>query len=237
MQPDLQNGEENPYGFIFDQNSQTTPGTNTAAVGADKTKQYLLFGVFALAILAIAGIAATIFLKPTPPSAPELVRVRAIQNELIRVREIGNKNLGQYDLRKDVDTINLVLQTDTATISGLIRTRGVVTLPGELSQFKNSTYDTSLQNALSNDTHDTVYRDIVDQLAGQYYESVKAAENRAVSRTEQAQLAAVRSNIEITFDFEDPSESTESTERQDTATEPSEPDADTADEPIPSLFN
>ena len=219
MRPDLESGEENPYEFIFSQDKQALPGNGKP--GKLPGKKIILFGLFTAVTLTVAIIVGVTLFAPEPPSAPALERVRAWQNEIIRVTDIGDKNIVDFDLKKDVSTLNLTIKTDSGRVNKLITARQVVVpIENAFTQAMDSGRDQRLKSSLDVDSHDTVFREIMDEMVAGYYNAVRSAESTAQNTTEQQELATVKRNIEISYIDESVQETPAS---QDTPAEESEP--------------
>ena len=196
MDPNLNNDEENPYDFIFKQN-QPTPAL-TQSFGS-KNRQMLIFGAFVVVVLIVVMIVISVITSSGKEDGTEIVSVRAYQNEIERVLELGNKNAGRGDLVRQLATLELVLFTDTQRVSNIISRLGVSTTNAQLNQHKSSARDSALTQSLQDDNHDVVYEELVDDLITDYYGAVRAAEESVGSTRNRESLAVVKRNIEVMY--------------------------------------
>ncbi len=230
MNPDLNNGDENPYDFIFKQDKPNIPIAGRPA--GNKSRQMLIFGAFVGVILILVMVAFSVVSSSSKDKATEAIAARAYQAELTRVFEIGNKNARDIALRKKIITLNLVVTTDQQRLDGVISARGVVPTPLQLGQAMKTSYDKALTDSLQIDNHDEVYAEIVDKLIADYYAAAKAAEAAAKTAKERDTLSLVRKNVELMY-----REETETV--QPTPTTPVPPSAtptidETVTEPVPA---
>jgi hypothetical protein len=202
MNPDLNNGDDNPYDFIFKQDKSGVPAQAVPSA-VNKSRQMIIFAAFVGVILILAMVAFSIISSSSKDKATEAISARAYQAELSRVFELGNKNARDVELRKKLITLSLVLTTDQQRVDGVISAKGVVPTPLQLGQARNSSYDKALSDSLQVDNHDEVYSEIIDKLAGEYYTATKAAEAVAKTVREREVLATVRKNIELIYKEQD----------------------------------
>lgn len=200
MDPNLNNGEENPYDFIFrpDQNAPVvTQGSG------NKGKQIIIFAVFLFIVLTIVAIAFSVLSSSSKPKATEAINAQAYQTEILRVIDFSEKNIVSSNLQQKTITLNLVLIDDQKKLSEAITGKGVVATPVQLAQYKDAKRDDQLTQSLQVDRHDEVFEEMVDGLFTKYYQALKAAEQTATTKKEKDALTAIRKHAEILYNSGD----------------------------------
>lgn len=200
MNPNQDPNKDNPYDFIFNQNQPAQqPGSTAQKIGTNKTKQLVIFGGFLFLVLMVVAVVISIISSSGSQAGAELVSARAYQNEIERVIDLGNKNVGSSVLNKKITTISLVLATDKAALSSATTSIGAATSPALLAQHRSSVRDEALTDSLQVDRHDAVYEDMVDELVTQYYSALTEAEATTTGRSALASLAKAKANVDVIY--------------------------------------
>lgn len=217
MNPDLNSGDENPYDFIFKQDTQTAPVT-TQNFG-NRNRQLLIFVGFVAVILIVISIGLSFFFSASQDKGTEAISLRAYQSEIERILDVGNKNLVDRQLMKKLVTLELVLITDSGRVSSVIADKGIVPTPVQLAQHRNTSSDSTLESSLQIDNHDEVYEEIIDSLVARYYQAARAAEGAAKTTREQERLKVVRENIETMYSVGDTQENNTDSQSQESGSQ------------------
>lgn len=204
MNPNLNNGDENPYDFIFrpDQNAPVV----TQGMG-NKNKQIIIFVIFAMIVLTVVGVVLSVISSSSKPKATEAINAEAYQAEIVRLIDFSEKNITSSDLQQKAITLNLVLLNDKKQLGEAITAKGITTSPLQLEQFKDTKRDEKLTQSLQTDSHDKVFEDMIDDLFKKYYQSLSAAEQAASTNKEKVVLTTLKEHAEVIYNTDQATES------------------------------
>lgn len=196
MDPNLNNGEENPYDFIF------RPDPNAPVIAqksGNKSKQIIIFVIFLFVILTIVAVVLSVLSSSSKPKATEAISAQAYQTELLRVIDFSEKNIVSSNLQQKALTLNLVLLDDQKKLSETVTAKGVIPTAFQLGQYQDAKRDDQLTQSLQTDRHDQVFEEMVDGLFTKYYQALKAAEQSATTKKEKDAITALRKHAEILY--------------------------------------
>ena len=197
MDPNLQNGEENPYDFIF------RPDQNAPVVAkgmGNKNKQIIMFAVFLVVVLIVVGIVLSVLSSASKPKANEAIAAEAYQTEIARIIDLGEKNIAGPALQQKAITLNLILLDDQKKVAEVIKNKGIKVTPAQLAQYKDAKRDDQLTQSLQNNRYDETFEKMVDDLFTKYYQAVKDAEKASTTKKEKDTLNAVRKHVETVYE-------------------------------------
>ena len=197
MNPNLQNGDENPYDFIF----RPDPGAPVITPkSGNKTKQIIIFLVLLIVLFIVIGVVLSVISASTKPKATEAISAEAYQTEILRIIDLSEKNISGSDLQQKTVTLNLVLLGDQKTLADAVKAKGLTATPVQLAQYKDTKRDDQLTQAQQTNRHDEVFEKMIDDLFKKYYQAIKSAESSATTQKEKTALTAIQKHIETIYE-------------------------------------
>ena len=195
MQP-----QQNDFNFIMDPNQAKSSGP---AFLQDPKKRNLFAGLFVGGVLFLVIIVIAIFSSLTSKNTSSLVEVAVLQNEIVRISELGLTDATDPAVRVRVSTINAFMQTDFSETSNYLAVNGRVLEPEALALTQDLAVDESLENAALRNNYDEVLLDEIDKKTLSYKAALQKAINEASGENEKALLNTAATNILI---YEEPQE-------------------------------
>ena len=191
----MQPQNENPYGFIFDQGKQKQPRSLQPRSNTSK----ILMGIgFIAGVIIIVVIGLNVVLSIGKANNEDLINVRANQVEILRVIELGQKNVSDIDLRNRIASMQATISSDAKSLSDLLKKRKVKIESLKLNALKDEDTDEALETALQNGNgHDEILLKKIEELSNSYYTSLKTAKTDVESKSESDILDKAITNIEL----------------------------------------
>ena len=143
----MQPQNENPYGFIFDQGKQKQPRSLRPR---SNTSKILMSIGFIAGVIIIVIIGLNVVLSIGKANNEDLINVRANQVEILRVIELGQKNVSDIDLRNRIASMQATISSDANSLSDLLKKRKVKIESLKLNALKDEDTDEALDTALQN---------------------------------------------------------------------------------------
>lgn len=191
----MQPQNENPYGFIFEQGKQKQP---RSLQPRSNTSKILLSIGFIAGVIIIVIIGLNLVLSVGKANNEDLVTVRANQVELLRVIELGQKNVSDIGLRNRIASMQASVSTDAYALSELLKKRDVKVESLKLNALKDEDTDEELESALQKGSgHDDVLLKKIEELSNSYYTALKNAKLDVESKSETEILDKAISNLEL----------------------------------------
>ena len=191
----MQPQNENPYGFIFEQGKQKQP--RSLQPRSNSSKILLSIG-FVAGVIIIVIIGLNLVLSVGKANNEDLVTVRANQVELLRVIELGQKNVSDISLRNRIASMQASVSTDAYALSELLKKRDVKVESLKLNALKDEDTDEELESALQKGSgHDEVLLKKIEELSNSYYTALKNAKLDVESKSETEILDKAISNLEL----------------------------------------
>lgn len=188
MQPDGQN----QYGFIFDQGQQKR---FTPQVGGGKNK-ILISVIFVVVVLLVVILGFTFISSLGKADNSDLVTANAYQTEINRVIELGKKDTSDINVRNNIATLQVSIQSDAKALEDLLAKRKTKISKEQAASKKDSETDSSLESATQAGNHDEAFQKIIDTLLNDYYATLKDAKNASTSKSETELLGQAMTNLE-----------------------------------------
>jgi hypothetical protein len=188
MQPNSQ------YDFMLNPDPR-----NSGPIYKGDKKRLALGILFVLVAIIIVIVIASIIFAPDNSGNERLARIEGRQTEIDRVITLGQKNITDSELKKQLGTFQSVVLSDMRQISDLLGARDFTPQKGTIGSFKDSKSDSALTSALQTDTHDSELLDIVEDLTDGYYSELTEARTNAVSNRERGLLDRAINNVETVF--------------------------------------
>ena len=191
----MQPQNENPYGFIFDQGKQKQP---RSLQPRSNTSKILMSIGFIAGVIIIVVIGLNVVLSIGKANNEDLINVRANQVEILRVIELGQKNVSDIDLRNRIASMQATISSDAKSLSDLLKKRKVKIESLQLNALKDEDTDEALDTALQNGSgHDEILLKKIEELSNSYYTSLKTAKTDVESKSESDILDKAITNIEL----------------------------------------
>ena len=191
----MQPQNENPYGFIFDQGKQKQP---RSLQPRSNTSKILMSIGFIAGVIIIVIIGLNVVLSIGKANNEDLINVRANQVEILRVIELGQKNVSDIDLRNRIASMQATISSDANSLSDLLKKRKVKIESLQLNALKDEDTDEALDTALQNGSgHDEILLKKIEELSNSYYTSLKTAKTDVESKSESDILDKAITNIEL----------------------------------------
>ena len=191
----MQPQNENPYGFIFDQGKQKQP---RSLQPRSNTSKILMSIGFIAGVIIIVIIGLNVVLSIGKANNEDLINVRANQVEILRVIELGQKNVSDIDLRNRIASMQATISSDANSLSDLLKKRKVKIESLQLNALKDEDTDEALETALQNGNgHDEILLKKIEELSNSYYTSLKTAKTDVESKSESDILDKAITNIEL----------------------------------------
>lgn len=186
QQPATPAQDTNPYGFFLDQ----TPTGKTSMLGAGGSSMItrILVVLVGLVGLLIGGFFVASLLFKTPDNAQRLLAVATTQQELIRVSDLGSKNVDDSRLQNFALTSKLSLTSSQQQLVSFLGKIGTEVDPKVLSASADNRTDAALKASESANTYDSTFASIMQRNLKKYEGSLKQAIQASTSRSEKELL-------------------------------------------------
>jgi len=167
------NGGHNPYEFIM--SSQHKPKHSPFGGGQSSSMRLLFIVVGAAIVVMIVGfIVATVL--PGGGSTDTLKSLAQQQQEIVRVAAQGEAStVTNEDTRGLAYTVDLSIGTSQVKLLDYLKTNGTNMSTKDLELKKDANTDTALQNALSNNNYDSVFKQKLSDLIQTYTTDLQTA--------------------------------------------------------------
>jgi hypothetical protein len=189
MQPN-----KNPYDFILDPSQPSKSGMSFGG-GKKKIIPILLF-LSAVVVIIIVGV--SLISSVGKVNNQDLINVRAQQTELLRIIDIGKKDLSDIALKNNLATLEATVASDEKQIADLLKGREEVTTSLALKSLRDKDVDAAFDAAKQDGTYDKVVLDEISKRSNAYFNSLKTALNDSASNKETRLLEAAITNLQST---------------------------------------
>jgi hypothetical protein len=191
---------QNDFNFIMDPNKSTSSGP---AFLQDPKKRNIFAGLFVGGVLLLVILIIAVFSSLTSKNTSAVVDVAVLQNEIVRISELGLADASDPSVRVRVSTINAFMQTDYAQTTSFLARNGRVLDPEALALTKDTAVDESLETAALRNNFDETLLEELDKKTLAYKVALQKAINEASSEAEKAILNTAATNI---VTYEEPQE-------------------------------
>lgn len=182
---------QNPYDFIMDPSQRkqhVAPGG-----GKNKIVVMLALGLVIITVIVLGFVFITSIGKA---NNDDLVSLRAQQTEILRIIELGKKDLTDAELKNKLSSMQIFISSDSAQLNDLLGKRNVEITKEQLASKKDGDIDASLEKAKQEGSLDKVLLDEISEQSNNYYDTLKEALSSATTAKEKELLNTLISNIE-----------------------------------------
>lgn len=183
LPPPPQQPVVNPYGFIM---NPQQPQKKAPFGSSGSNLQKILFITGGAAILLIIGIVVFNVLFSSPGNSEQLLKVAQQQQEIVRMSTYANRLAGQ-DIKNIAATTNATFSSEQAQYSALLAQSNIKVDQKKLTAGLKSANTTLLESAVSTNTLDTTYKDILIAELTAYQTDLNAA-YKVVTKQESKDL-------------------------------------------------
>ncbi len=182
---------QNPYDFIMDpsqRKQQAVPGG-----GKNKIVVMIALGLVMIAILFISFVFITSIGKA---NNEDLVSLRAQQTEILRIIDLGKKDLTDASLKNKLTSMQVFITSDSAKLDDFLSQRKVEVSKEQLAVKKNTDIDADLEKAKQEGGLDKALLDAVSEQSNAYYDTLSESLSEATTAKEKELLNTFILNIE-----------------------------------------
>lgn len=187
MQP-----QQNDFNFIMDSGQS---GSSGPAFLQDPKKRNIIAGLFVGGVLLLVILAIAIFSSLTSRNTTSLVDVAVLQNEIVRISELGLADASDPAVRVRVSTINSFMKTDYSATTSFLAKNGRVLKPEALALTQDLSVDESLETAALRNNFDETLLEEIDKKTVAYKTALRKALNEATTESEKTFLNTAAANI------------------------------------------
>jgi len=182
---------QNPYDFIMDPSKLKQP----VGPGNGKNKIVVMFvlGLLVITILVTGFVFITSIGKA---NNDDLISLRAQQTEILRIIDIGKKDLTDIELKNKLTSMQLFISSDGAQLDDFLSKRKVEISKEQLAVAQNSDVDSDLEKAKQEGTLDKELLTAVSQQSKKYYDILGDSLSTATTAKEKELLNTLIFNIE-----------------------------------------
>lgn len=183
------------FNFIMNPQQQQKPGM---FAGSGRSKRLLISILFVGGVITIVIIAASVLLSLGKANNQDLVDVKNWQLELTRVIELGEKDVADPTLANRLVTLKAAVTSDQKALDDLLSSRKVKIPKEQLGTKKDGDIDKDLETAKENGGFDEALQAAIENVANDYYASLRSALTDTTSQKEKALLETAKTNLETT---------------------------------------
>lgn len=187
--------EQNPYDFIT--NSQAHKPAGGLNLGGGKNK-LLVSVVFIAVMILILVVGVSFLLSLSKTNNQDLVTLRAQQTELLRIIDLGEKDVTDISVKNKLASLQALVASDGAKLTDLMKKRNVEPTKAELASLKDADADSALESAKQQGNYDQAILDQVASRSNKYYEALKSSLSEATTSKEKEILNTSISNLVTT---------------------------------------
>lgn len=182
---------QNPYEFIMDPSQRKQPaGTGS---GKNKIIVMIVLGLVMITVLVVGFVFITSIGKA---NNDDLVSLRAHQTEILRIIDLGKKDIADTSLKNKLTSMQVFLSSDGAQLDDLLSKRNVEVSKEQIASEQNSDIDSNLEKAKQEGNLDKALLDVIAEQSNSYYDTLSASLSSATTTKEKDLLKTLISNIE-----------------------------------------
>lgn len=182
---------ENPYNFIMDPSKPKHP----AGPGGGKNKIIVMIAM-GLVMIAVLSIGYVLLTSIGKANNDDLITLRTQQTEILRVIELGKKDLADASLKNKLTSMQVFIASDGVQLNDLLSQRKVEVTKEQLAIKKDSDTDSTLEKAKQEGALDSAVLDVVSKQSNDYYDTLVEALSEATTTKEKDLLKTLINNIE-----------------------------------------
>ncbi len=190
------NPEKTPYDFIMDPAQKRNAPLSPA--GALKQK-FIPIALFLVFIITAIIVAFSLLSSIGKTNNQDLINVQAQQTELLRIINLGQKNLSDITVKNKLATLDAIVTTDEKQVSDLLTTRKEIVTKLQLNALTDKDIDASFESARQDGTYDAVVQEAVSSRSNKYYSALKTSFAEASTAKEKQLLKTAIENLETTI--------------------------------------
>jgi biopolymer transport protein ExbB/TolQ len=194
MQPDAQQPNSDPYGFIMNEQKskkRIIPTANT------KRKRIILVVSGIILVFIIAIVTTTILSGISNQTEKNLKLLAEQQNEIIRISNIGIKNAQDTPTQILARTTSLTFESDQHRVINYLKTQKQKMSTAELALKKNTQTDTQLNQAAQSNQFDKTFNQVITTQLIDYQKAVKQTYDSATGKNARKLLNDLYSDINV----------------------------------------
>ena len=192
----MQTNDPSKYDFLLNPDK----GQTRAAPTFDTRRKQIIAGtVFVVGVLTVVAIVVSLLFSSGGGNNEPLINLGSYQTEIERVIGVGQKNISDPEVKKQLGAYQTAILSDKNQLQSLLTQRGAEVTAQQLAVRRNSANDTALTDALVTDTHDQVLQSILQTLTNQYYADLRTASANASTTTEKRIIDTAIANVETVY--------------------------------------
>lgn len=182
---------ENPYDFIMDPSQRRQPVK--PANGKNKLFVMIALGLLMIMVLTIGFVFITSIGKT---NNDDLVSLRAQQTEILRIIDLGKKDLTDAALKNKLTSMQVFIASDSAKLDDFLSKRKVEVTKEQLAVEKDTDIDADLEKAKQEGGLDKALLGAVSGQSNAYYDTLTDSLSEATTVKEKELLNTLIFNIE-----------------------------------------
>lgn len=182
---------QNPYDFIMDPSQRRQP--LKPGSGKNKLVVMIAMGLVMIVVLLLGFVFITSIGKA---NNDDLVSLRAQQTELLRIIELGKKDLTDATLKNKLTSMQLFISSDGKKLDEFLSQRKVEVSKEQIASKKNSDIDSDLEKAKQEGSLDQALLGAVSDFSNEYYDTLSESLSNATTAKEKELLNRLITNIE-----------------------------------------
>ena len=176
---------QNPYDFIMDPTLGKKPHVAGPGSGKNKLLVMIVMGLIIISILTIGFIFITSIGKA---NNDDLVSLRAQQTEILRIIDLGKKDLTDAELKNRLTSMQIFISSDGAQLDDFLGKRKVEVSKEQLASAQNSDIDSELEKAKNEGALDEKLLSAVSAQSNEYYDVLGDSLSSATTTKEKELL-------------------------------------------------
>jgi hypothetical protein len=187
----MEPNNQNSYDFILNSDQKKAAGPNFAG----PQKILMILGLFTGVIIIII-ILLSLVSSSGNNNRQNLVSLSAHQTELLRILDLGVKDVEDPSVQQKFQTLLTTTNSDAQEVNSLIVSREIEVTPIEKSAQKDSSVDDELKAAKERKDFDPAFEAAANELATEYFRALQTAFSSAATPQEKDILNRALLNVQ-----------------------------------------
>lgn len=188
---------QNPYDFILNSNHQPQKQSFGSSKGPNKL--LAIVGLLSVVVILVVVIVSLVFSKSGGSAG--ISSVYAQQTEIIRILELGIQDTADTELKQQLSTLLLSVQSDARAISSVLGEEGTKQAKAEIALRKDAEIESALESARSAGTFDDVFLAAIKKQLVIYQKDLNTAFKQSSSDTKNI-IATAAQSVETVLNSE-----------------------------------
>ena len=190
MQP-----QNDQYNFILNPNAQKKKPSLVPTPTGTTQRVLLIVGVITIVVMLLV-VGFSLFSRIGKVDNQDLIRAQAYQTEILRIVDIGQKEVKTDRIRTEIATLRATTQSDLTTLADILIKRKETVTALQLNAKKNADLEGALAKAKETGAYDSAFEAALQDTVAAYYKELQSALAEATTQIEKDALKNAVANIE-----------------------------------------